>query len=148
MKSKEETWQDWADKALTLSKTGYGAMEEYANQFKQPNGKVDPKDCGVPNINFSTGKESDLRQPQWKKQRLTQGFDETETWCLHKTIAQFIVPRLISFRNNYPGVVKAKHIDKMLYAFESIIRGDIHGNEDKIRKGLKSFRKYYLDLWI
>lgn len=146
MKSKEEIWQDWADKALTLSDTAYGAMEEYAAQFKQPNGKIDPKDCGVPNINFSIRSEGDCREPAWKKERLTQGFDETETWCLYKTIAMFILPRLIYYSTVCDRKGSKKKLDKMIFAFQKIVDGDIEGFEVEIKKGLKTFRKYYLAL--
>ena len=56
---------------------------------------IDPR--GIKNVNFSLGEETDKREPEWKAQRLTRGFDDTEMWSLDCTIAEFIAPRLKVF---------------------------------------------------
>lgn len=57
---------------------------------------IDPR--GIKNVNFSLGEETDEREPEWKAQRLTRGFDDTEMWSLDCTIAAFIAPRLKVFK--------------------------------------------------
>lgn len=46
---------------------------------------IDPR--VIKNVNFSLGKETDEREPEWKTQRLTRVFDDTEMWSLDCTIA-------------------------------------------------------------
>lgn len=51
--------------------------------------------------NFSIAEEVYKDNPEklehYKKQRETRGFDDTETWHLDKTFAQFMIPRLKRF---------------------------------------------------
>ena len=53
------------------------------------------------NINFSVADEvyeKDLAtREMYKQQRFEQGFDDTETWHMDRTIALFIIPRLKKF---------------------------------------------------
>ena len=53
------------------------------------------------NINFSVADEvyeKDLAtREKYKQQRFEQGFDDTETWHMDRTIALFIIPRLKKF---------------------------------------------------
>ena len=57
----------------------------------------DPKNLGIPNINFSIYTDNDKREEKFLKQRLEIGFDESETWSLYTTISNFILPRLKKF---------------------------------------------------
>ena len=56
---------------------------------------TDPKYLGIPNICFSLTDKDDKREEKFIKQRLQRGFDDTETWSLRDTIADFVVPRLL-----------------------------------------------------
>jgi len=55
------------------------------------------------NINFSVADEvyeKDLAtREMYKQQRFEQGFDDTETWHMDRTIALFIIPRLKNLLN-------------------------------------------------
>lgn len=93
-------------------------------------------------------------------QRLTRGFDDTETWSLDSSLAMLILPRLKAFRDCKRGTPCDTTpeqwniiIDKMMYSFE------YHCDEDrkygrntdeeyaKVEEGLKLFAEYYGHLW-
>ena len=68
------------------------------------NKKIKNKTC------FSVAEECYKNDPakleHYKKQREEQGFDDTETWHLDKTVALFLLPRLkryIQVNNGFPG---------------------------------------------
>ena len=118
--------------------------------------KIDPKICNVPNINFSVGDPDDKRQKKWKNERLTQGFDETETWDLNITIANFILPRLEYFRDikvAYPGRITQKEwikiLDKMIIALKLLNKDSTMSEKeyDQLKEGLDLFREWFFDLW-
>ena len=56
--------------------------------------RIDPRETGVPNICFSLGGKDEEREEEFKKQRLERGFDDSETWSLADTFANFMIPRL------------------------------------------------------
>jgi hypothetical protein len=132
--------------------------------------RIDPLDCNVPNINFSLKKvvsnKKDRRYNKWKEQRITRGFDDTETWELYMTIAKFILPRLKAFRKDTystPVTVDCTAVftdkewddvlDKMIYAFTTIVRDDdydsttFHIEYNKQKEGLALFSEHFLSLW-
>jgi len=82
---------------------------------------------------FSVAEECYLNDPEklekYKKQREEQGFDDTETWHLDKTLALFLIPRLkrfIQVNNGFPN-------------------GETHESYiEKLRFIIKSFEEYYL----
>jgi hypothetical protein len=43
---------------------------------------------------FDKDLKKDKRQPKWKKQRGSAGFDDTELWSLDVTLLLFLYPRL------------------------------------------------------
>jgi len=114
----------------------------------------DPRHIGVPNINFSLTKVDDDREKQYSKQRKKMGFDDSETWCLSATMANFMVPRLKRFLEITDGMhVVTKEHKKMekavLRAFELILEEDYY-NEKKqkqIAKGLKLLGKNINSFW-
>jgi len=74
-----------------------------------------------------------LRKLRFFWQRLTRGWDESETWSLDYTVARFIIPRLKFFRDNLHGHPDRtpsgkpltfegwqEIIDKMIFSFEHI----------------------------
>lgn len=47
---------------------------------------------------YSTQIEADdERQEEWRRQRATRGFDDTETWNMEHVFAKFMAPRLRVF---------------------------------------------------
>ena len=57
------------------------------------------------------------RQDHFKKQREDNGFDDTETWHLDKTVALFLIPRLerfIQVNNGFPTHLKNTMTMKMM----------------------------------
>ena len=112
--------------------------------------------------------KTDERYKRYIKQIKKDGFSNTETWCLTSVVSQFILPRLIRFReinNGYPGnddfpTMEKWHegLDKMIFAFEWALANDEEENyklSDKIKKGywkryeegMKLFSKYFMALW-
>lgn len=96
-------------------------------------------------------------------QRLTRGFDDSDTWHLDVVIARFALPRLKRFKelnNGFPQGTTPEswgtQIDDMIYAMQSVIRleddadcsisgGDI--DFDRMSKGLMQFGVRFRDLW-
>jgi len=86
---------------------------------------------------------------------------DEDLWNLDITIAKFILPKLIKFKEKtfcFPcslNDVKEWHkiLDKMIYSFSMIkntFKEDgFYSNEEikKIDQGLRLFAKYYHDLW-
>lgn len=119
---------------------------------------MDPKYLNIPNIQFSLTNPEDQREPDFSKQRIERGFDDSETWSLDTTISSFIIPRLKRFNE-----VKICHpmsmsmsewtsiIDKMLLGFELNVRDSnstlTHSETEMMMEGLDLFRKHFFDLW-
>ena len=108
---------------------------------------IDPR--GIKNVNFSLGKETDEREPEWKAQRLTRGFDDTEMWSLDCTIAEFIAPRLKVFLEkakqigDHPGNITSQEWQCIL---EQMIE-DSDANWKKVDKALSLLHKWFFKLW-
>lgn len=121
---------------------------------------------GRENVNFSLvePEENDERAKKFKEQRMTRGFDDSETWSLDSTIAKFLVPRLKAFKeckNGYPARMTEKKwnkiLDEMIEGFELYLTHDewelcqdknIYNEKSlKVNKALKHFSKYFYDLW-
>jgi hypothetical protein len=82
--------------------------------------------------NFSIAEEVYKDVPErldhFKKQREENGFDDTETWHLDKTLALFLIPRLerfIQVNNGFPGGETEESFN------------------EKLNFILKSFQQYY-----
>lgn len=124
---------------------------------KEKNLSKDPKYLGIPNICFSLVTVGDKREKKFSKQRLRRGFDESETWCLTTTIANFIIPRLeeyntISDYNTERGKKLKKDTKIVLEAMKLIARNDglQHWNELEtkiVNKGVKKLSRIFLTLW-
>ena len=78
----------------------------------------------------------------YKQQRIERGFDDTELWNLDKTIAKYVLPRLIEFKkvvNGYPPECENITdwiciIDKMIYSFDHIVNSEKY--DDDLNKEL------------
>lgn len=117
---------------------------------------IDPKYINVPNICFSLTEPDDRREPEFAEQRKTRGFDDTETWALAGTIAQFVLPRLKCFREASAGMPFEetekswnKKLDAMITAFELVTkdRGFTDDEGKAYTKGMRLFAKWFRDLW-
>lgn len=99
--------------------------------------------------------DDDKRQVLFKEQRETRGFDDTETWSLSSSMARFIIPRLERFKELHcchPGTLTMEKWDKILQemidGFKEVERMDENDfDHAKVKRGLKLFKKWYLDLW-
>jgi len=121
--------------------------------------KVDIKDLEIKNVCFSLTDKNDKREKKFKKQRIARGFDDSETWSLRDTIANFILPRLKVFREStccYPGNLQnSEEWDAILLKIERTFvlvvddRTYLWTKKDikDYNKGMKLFTEYFMDLW-
>ena len=124
--------------------------------------KVICKELKQPDANyygcFTTLKYKDNRLDKLYEQRKTLGYDDSETWSLYYTIANFILPRLKRFKEltiSAPCELTEEEwkscLDQMIYAFEyaaNRYEQECYSNEDfeKVQKGFKLFGEFFLDL--
>jgi hypothetical protein len=104
-------------------------------------------------------------------QKITRGWDDSDTWSLDYTLAKWILPRLKRFKQlsfgcptNFTEKQWDEMIDEMIWAFDYIANdreNEIfteNGNfekereewkkaEDRCDKGLELFGKYMRGLW-
>lgn len=113
---------------------------------------------GIHNVNFSLAGKDDSRWEEFKEQRLERGFDDSETWSLDSTMARFILPRLIRFREineGYPSTISEQEwnsiLDKMILAFSLLASDAVYftskEDQEKIDEGMALFAKWYQSLW-
>jgi hypothetical protein len=152
----EKDWETIYYELNMLNRIGYMPEENWSLQYK--NNKMDPKYINVPNICFSLTSDVD-EEEVFIQQRLERGFDDSETWSLRDTIANFILPRIKRFKEvtiGMPvGMTKEKWydiLDKMIISFELIVRNNgemLLDDEEmkKMNKGLDLFKEYFLSLW-
>ena len=120
---------------------------------------MDPKYIDVPNICFSLTSIDDDREEVFIQQRSERGFDDSETWSLRDTIANFILPRIKRFdeikRGTPIGMTEEEWsviLNKMILSFELIARNNgamILSDEEmeKMEEGLDLFKEHFLSLW-
>lgn len=99
------------------------------------------------------------RQRRFFWQRLTRGWDDSETWSLDGPLAKLIAPRLRRFtelRGGHPSSMTEEEwatiLDKMVTSFEWYASEDRYGpnefeNIKKHQEGIDLFAKYYAGLW-
>jgi hypothetical protein len=119
--------------------------------------KIDPKYIDIPNICFSLTKPGDKREEKFRQQRLTRGFDDSETWSLRDTITDFILPRLKRHRDIIGTVILDSEglyekIDLSIRAFEIAKKDTDTGNVTmeewkEFDKGMTAFGDVFLRLW-
>jgi hypothetical protein len=120
---------------------------------------IDPKTLGVPNICFSLTDENEdhfNRSELFRNQRITRGFDDSETWSLDHTIAKFIIPRLERYIELSDEILdrseeEINDIIKFLTAMKLHLKLlDEELSEDEllsIEDGLSVFPKIFGKLW-
>jgi hypothetical protein len=90
------------------------------------------KQEAINNINFSVADEiyeKDLEtREMYKQQRFENGFDDTETWHMDRTIALFIIPRLKKFIEINNGIPIGETIESY---------------NEKLRFIISAFENYY-----
>lgn len=91
-------------------------------------------------------------------QRITRGWDDSETWSLDYSLAKIILPRLKRFKEVSPmtpyGTTEAEWnatLDKMIAAFE-FFGGEerwlaAHEEYGKHQEGINLFAEHYAGLW-
>jgi len=105
------------------------------------------------------------RYTKYANQLKTDGFSDTETWSLSDVICEFILPRLIRFKeinNGFPqGTTSEKWdeiLDQMIFAFDlslhwedekydNLSEEEKKTNWMKYEIGMDLFRRYFRDLW-
>lgn len=112
-------------------------------------------------------KKTDKRYKRHLKQLQTNGFSDSETWSLYSTIAEFILPRLIRFKEvspgyPYPGDMSQEKwdvvLDEMIFAFDwslhnendkydNLSKEDGDKNWKRYEEGMKLFAKWFRHLW-
>lgn len=117
----------------------------------------DIKYLNIPNVCFSLTSKDDKREEQFKKQRMERGFDDSETWSLRDTIANFIIPRLEIYQelDKQATVREQVLLDKIelfLQAMKLTARDNgttIYTDEEEeiLRDGLKAFPEIFMSLW-
>lgn len=102
-------------------------------------------------------KPEDTRLPLYQQQFEQQGFDDTVTWNMDMSIAQWITPRLRRFKeinNCIPTDIATEEewdiiLSKIISTFE-LLSDEANVNDvssASINEGLDLFRKHYFDLW-
>ena len=120
------------------------------------------------NINFSVADEvyeKDLAtREKYKQQRFEQGFDDTETWHMDRTIALFIIPRLkkfIELNNGIPTGETVESYDEKLkfiisafenyYAtnkyYESVDDAERKQLTDDVKQAVEYLSKLWFEMW-
>lgn len=100
----------------------------------------------------------DKRYAAFQKQLETNGFCDSETWCLDIAISRFILPRLKRFKQvniGFPGTMTPEQwdetLDKMIFAFEWNIKVeddlDYKGEYEKYQEGMRLFAEHFRQLW-
>ena len=146
------------------------------SQNKSKSTQKKSKDClqlsikpeALNNINFSVADEvysKDLAtREMYKQQRFEQGFDDTETWHMDRTIALFIIPRLKKFIEVNNGIPNGETIESyneklnfIISAFENYYATNkyyesVDDNErkkltDDVRKAVDFLSKLWFELW-
>jgi hypothetical protein len=111
-------------------------------------------------------KKTDKRYSKHLKQLKTNGFSDAETWSLDSVIAEFILPRLIRFKEvniAYPGMDMPPEkwdaaLDEMIFAFDwslhcgddkydNLSKEEGDKNWNRYDEGMKLFAKWFRQLW-
>ena len=122
----------------------------------------------IKNINFSVADEvyeKDLAtREMYKQQRFENGFDDTETWHMDRTIALFIIPRLKKFIQVNNGIPNGETIETyneklnfIISAFENYYATNkyyesVDDNErkqltDDVKIALEYLTKLWFEMW-
>ena len=120
------------------------------------------------NLNFSVADEvyeKDLAtREMYKQQRFEQGFDDTETWHMDRTIALFIIPRLKKFIELNNGIPAGETVESynqklnfIISAFENYYAtnkyyesvDDVERKQltDDVKQAVEYLSKLWFEMW-
>ncbi len=123
---------------------------------------------GLKNINFSVADDVYEKDPvvkeKYRQQRFLNGFDDTETWHMDRTMALFIIPRLKRFMEVNNGIANGEteesYDEKMRFiiqAFENYYATNKYFNSvdiedrkkltDDVRLAVDYLSKLWFELW-
>lgn len=123
---------------------------------------------GLKNINFSVAEEIYGKDPtsleKYKQQRFENGFDDTETWHIDRTLALFIIPRLKRFIEVNNGIPNGETVESyneklnfIISAFENYYATDRYYQStdsaereqltDDVRKAVGLLSNLWFELW-
>lgn len=122
---------------------------------------------GLKNINFSVAEEcynDSATLEMYKQQRFENGFDDTETWHIDRTLALFIIPRLKRFIEVNNGIPTGETVESyneklnfIISAFENYYSTnkyyestDIEERKqltDDVRKAVDYLSHLWFELW-
>ena len=123
---------------------------------------------GLKNINFSVAEEIYSKDPtsleKYKQQRFENGFDDTETWHIDRTLALFIIPRLKRFIEVNNGIPNGETVESyneklnfIISAFENYYSTDRYYQStdsaereqltDDVRKAVGLLSNLWFELW-
>ena len=123
---------------------------------------------GLNNLCFSVADDVYEKEPEqkekYRQQRFLNGFDDTETWHMDRTMALFIIPRLKRFmevNNGIPiGETEESYDEKLRFiiqAFENYYVSDKYFNSvdieerkkltDDVRLAVEYLSKLWFELW-
>lgn len=126
------------------------------------------KQEAIKNINFSVADEvyeKDIAtREMYKQQRFENGFDDTETWHMDRTIALFIIPRLKKFIEVNNGIPNGETIETynqklnfIISAFENYYATNkyyesVDDNErkqltDDVKLAVEYLSKLWFEMW-
>lgn len=123
---------------------------------------------GLKNINFSVAEEIYGKDPtsleKYKQQRFENGFDDTETWHIDRTLALFIIPRLKRFIEVNNGIPNGETVESyneklnfIISAFENYYSTDRYYQStdsaereqlaDDVKKAVGLLSNLWFELW-
>jgi hypothetical protein len=100
-----------------------------------------------------------IRSLRFFFQRLTRGWDDSQTWNLDARFSEYMLPRLRRFREihcAYPCELTPEEwnaiLDKMIFAMEWLSTDMLEREEtvemwNKVQEGMELFGKFFTSLW-
>ena len=115
-------------------------MSQNKSKSTQKKSKDSSKSSIILEINnFSVAEEVYARDSEtlekYRKQRDSQGFDDTETWHLDRTLALFLIPRLerfIQVNNGFPTSETEESYDEKLNFILNSFKEYYHNENEEV----------------
>ncbi len=115
----------------------------------------DIKKLNIPNVCFSLVDKEHHSYKEYKKQRKTVGFDDSETWSLDITFANFMLPRLKRYIEITDNMFDNPEFRSDLIEFKDVLELSLSDEynirtpefQEKIELGLSKFSKIFFKLW-
>lgn len=152
-----------------IQKSGFkiGSVSDFLNLSEEESSSVEKHVIQQEFNSYSIADEVYAKDPdklkKYQDQRLSRGFDDTETWHLDKTLALFLIPRLKRFlevNNGFPsGETEESYNEKLNFivnSFEEYYCENLSENVsleteklklENARKAVDFLSKLWFDLW-